>query len=192
MLGVSILMNLFKPALILSFAFLAVFGEATLSAPRTWLGAQIDLLPALMVYAALNADIVTVSLLAVLGGMWFDSLSANPLGVTILPLMIAGFPIHFRRDLILRSLPFAQLVLGAAASALVPALTILLLLNGGKQPLIGWGSLWQWIVMTAGGAAATPMIFSLAEWCSQALGYKPRTQAGFRPDREIRHGRILK
>ncbi len=39
-------------------AFLAVFGEATLSAPRHLLGAQIDLLPALMVYAALNADLV--------------------------------------------------------------------------------------------------------------------------------------
>ena len=94
--------------------------------------------------------------------------------------------------MILRGLPFAQLVLGAAASALVPALTILLLLNGGKQPLIGWGSLWQWMVMTAGGAVATPIIFSLVEWFSQALGYKLRTQAGFRPDREIRHGKILK
>jgi hypothetical protein len=182
-------MNLFKPALILSFAFLAVFGEATLSAPRHWLGAQIDLLPALMVYAALNADIVTVLLLAVLGGLWFDSLSANPLGVTILPLMVAGFPIYFRRELILRGLPFAQFVLGAAASALVPALTVLLLLNGGRQPLIGWGSLWQWIVMTAGGAAATPVIFSLAEWCGHMLGYKLRTEASFRSDREIHRGR---
>ena len=182
-------MNLFKPALILSFAFLAVFAEATLSAPRHLLGAQIDLLPALMVYAALNADLVTLSLLAVLGGLWFDSLSANPLGATILPLMVAGFPVYLRRDLILRGLPFAQFVLGAAASALVPALTVLLLLNGGKQPLLGWGSLWQWIVMTAGGAAATPLIFSMAEWFGHALGYKVRTQSSFRSDREIHRGR---
>jgi len=189
MLDVPIPMNLFKPALILSFAFLAVFGEATLAAPRHLLGAQINLLPALMVYAALNADIVTLSLLAVLGGMWFDSLSANPLGVTILPLMVAGFPIHLRRDLILRGTPFAQFMLGAAASALVPALTVLLLLNGGQQPLIGWGSLWQWLVMTAGGAAATPIIFALFERCSHALGYKLRTEPSFRPDREIHRGR---
>jgi len=185
-------MNLFKPALILSFAFLAVFGEATLSAPHSLLGAQVDLLPALMVYAALNADIVTLSLLAVLGGMWFDSLSANPLGVTILPLMVAGFPIYLRRDLILRDTPFAQFMLGAAASALVPALTVLLLLNGGKEPLLGWGSLWQWLVMTAGGAAATPIIFSLAEWFGHALGYKLRTEASFREDREIHRGKKAK
>lgn len=182
-------MIFFKPALILSFAFLAVFGEAVLSAPRNLLGAQIDLLPALMVYVALNADVVTLSLLAVLGGMWFDSLSANPLGISILPLMAAGFPIYLRRDLILRDLPFAQFVLGAAASAVVPALTILLLLNGGRQPLVGWGSLWQWLVMTAGGAAATPVIFALTEGCNRALGYQPRTETSFRPDREIHRGR---
>jgi hypothetical protein len=185
-------MNLFQPILILSFAFLAVFGEATLGAPRHWLGAQIDLLPALMVYAALNADVVTVSLLAVLGGMWFDSFSANPLGISILPLFAVGFPIHWRRDLILRQLPFAQVILGAVASAAAPALTLLLLLNGRKEPLVGWGTLWQWLVMTAGGAVATPVIFALFDWCGRALGYQPQTEMGFRTDREIRHGRILR
>ena len=185
-------MTFLKPILILSFAFLGVFGEATLSAPRQWLGAQIDVLPALMIYAALRSDIVTVSLLAVLGGMWFDSFSANPLGISILPLFVVGYPIYLRRELILRDLPFAQVMLGTAASALVPALTLLLLLNGGKQPLIGWGSLWQWFVMTAGGAAATPVIFALFEWCGRTLGYQRRTEMGFRPDREIQHRKILK
>jgi cell shape-determining protein MreD len=184
--------NLFQPLLILSFAFLAVFGEATLPAPRFWLGAQVDLLPALMVYTALNADLVTISCLAVLGGLWFDSLSANPLGVSILPLFAAGFPIYARRGLILRDLPFAQFVLGAAASAGVPLLTLLLLLNAGHQPVLGWGSLWQWVVMSAGGAAATPFVFALFDWCGNTLGYKPRTEIGFRSDREIQHRKVLK
>jgi hypothetical protein len=185
-------MRYFTPILILSFAFVAVFAEATLSGPRRLLGAQIDLLPAIMVYAALNSGIVMASLLAVLGGLWFDSLSANPLGVSILPLFAVGFPISLQRDFILRGLPFAQLVLGGIASAAVPALTLLLLLNGSKQPVIGWGTLWQWIVMTAGGAAATPLLFALFDWCGGTLGYKPQVEAGFRPDREIRHGKILK
>jgi rod shape-determining protein MreD len=183
-------MNLFKPALILGFAFLAVFGEATLAGPREFLGAQVDLLPALMVYAALNADIVTVTLLAVCGGLWFDSFSANPLGISILPLFIAGFPIYLKRGLILRDSPFAQLALGTAASALVPALVLLILLNGGREPLIGWGTLWQLLVMTAGGALATPVIFALGEWCGRTLGYRLRTQVSFRDDREIRHGKF--
>jgi hypothetical protein len=31
-------------------------------------------------------------------------------------------------------------------------------------------------VMTAGGAVATPFIFSLMDWCNRALGYRPRTK----------------
>jgi rod shape-determining protein MreD len=182
-------MNFLNIILVLAAAFFAVFGEAVFPAPRNLLGAQIDLLPALMIYAALNTNIVGVSILAVAGGLWFDALSANPLGVTILPLFAVGFPVCLRRDLILRELPFAQIILGAIASAAVPAMTVLLLLNGGHEPLLGWGSLWQWLVMTAGGAAATPIIFSLFNWCNHALGYQPRTETSFRPDREIRRGR---
>ena len=179
-------MNPFKTILILAFAFLAVFGEATLSAPRHWLGAQIDLLPALMIYAALNAGLPTIALLALFGGIWFDTLSANPLGISILPLAAIGWPVYLRRDLILRDLPFAQFVLGAAASAVAPVLTLLLLLSGGKELLLGWGTLWQWIVMTAVGAVATPFIFSLMDACNRALGYQERIEPGFRLDREIR------
>jgi hypothetical protein len=185
-------MNVFNTIMILTAAFLAVFLEAVFSLPHRLLGAQIDLLPVLMIYAALNADVVTVSLLAVLGGLWFDSLSANPLGVTILPLFAVGFPIWWKRDLILRELPFAQFIMGAAASATVPVLTVLLLLTGGQEPLLGWGSLWQWLVMTAGGALATPVVFTLFDWCHYALGYQPLKETSFRPDREILRDKKLK
>ncbi len=122
-----------------------------------------------MVYAALNANLTTVAALAIFGGLWFDALSANPLGVTILPLFAVGFVIFLQRDLILRELSFAQIVLGTVASAVVPVLTVLLLLTGGKSPLLGWGSLWQWLVMTAGGAVATPVVFALFNWLQPRL-----------------------
>jgi rod shape-determining protein MreD len=189
MFGVSRQMKPFQTILILSAAFLAVFGEATFALPRHLLGAQIDLLPALMVYAALNTGLPTIALLAVCGGLWLDTFSANPLGVTILPLFAVGFLIYLRRDLILRDAPFAQFILGAAASALAPALTLLMLLSGSTEPLLGWSTLWQWLVMTGGGALAAPVIFSLMHRCNRALGYQLRTETSFRPDREIRHSR---
>ena len=182
-------MNLLNSILILAAAFLAVFAEAALPLPRNWLGAQVDLLPVLMVYAALNAGLTTVALLAILGGLWFDALSANPLGVSMLPLFVVGLAIYSQRDLILHKVSFAQVVLGAAACAAVPVMTVLLLLTGGKEPLLGWGSLWQWLVMTGGGAAATPVVFALFAWCNHALGYQPRVETSFRPDREIHRGR---
>src|SRR5208283_1757969 len=110
------------------------------------LGAQVDLLPALIVYAGLSADLVTVALLAFLGGLGFDALSANPLGVSVLPLFAIGLAIYANRELILRDQTFAQWSLGLAASAAAPPLTLVILLTTGHKPLLGWGSLWQWLV----------------------------------------------
>ena len=182
-------MTALNSILILLVAFLAVFCEAAFTGTRAWFGAQVDLLPALMVCAALDAGINGVVLLALAGGLMFDSLSANPLGATVLPLFAVGFPIYLRRELILRDQIFAQFVLGFAASAAAPALTLLLLFTAGHSPLFGWASLWQWLVMSLGGALATPVLFFLFDWLRRVFGYKPVVESSFRPDREIRRGR---
>jgi len=179
----------FKTILVLLVAFLAVFWEAAFNGIRHWFGAQVDLLPALMVYASLQTGIVTVALLATLGGRWFDKLSANPFGVTVVPLFAAGMLVFLTRDLILRDQTFAQVTLGLAASLFVPLCVLLLLLTTGHEPLFGWGTLWQLIVMGAGGAIATPIIFEIFGWLERVLGYAGPSELSFRPDREIRRGR---
>src|SRR5262249_5793341 len=115
-------MSWLNPALIFFVAFLAAFWEAAFSGLRHLLGAQIDLLPPLMVYTALRASLPTVCLLSFFGGLCFDSLSANPFGISVLPLFAIGLPIHLIRDLILREQTFAQLTLGLLASAAAPTL----------------------------------------------------------------------
>ncbi len=175
--------------LVLVAAFLAVFWEAAFNGFRHFLGAQIDLLPPLIVYASLSAGMLTVAMVAFLGGLWFDSLSANPLGVTVFPLFIIGLVIYSNRELILRDQTFAHLVLGFGASAAAPVLTLLLLLTTGRAPLFGWGTLWQLIVMSVGGAIATPIFFELFGWLSRTLVQRHPGESSFRPDREIRRGR---
>ena len=189
--GVSLLceMSTLNSILILLVAFLAVFCESAFSGVRNLLGVQIDLLPALVVYAALSAGLPTVTLTAVLGGLFFDSLSANPLGITVVPLFIVGFLISMQRELILRDQLFAQTVLGLSASAFVPAVTVLLLLTGGHAPRLSWVSIWQWLVMTMGGAVATPALFLLFGWFDRTFTYRSATEMSFRPDREIRRSR---
>jgi len=182
-------MNLLSSLLVLLATFLAVFCESAFNGVRHILGAQIDLLPALVVYASLTTGLATVGLVACLGGLWFDSLSANALGVSVLPLFLIGLGIYSKRDLILREQVFAQLALGLAASALAPALTMLLLLTFGHTPLFGWGSLWQWIVMSVGGAVATPVCFVLLSGLNRMFVHGGDVQSSFRPDREIRRGR---
>jgi cell shape-determining protein MreD len=182
-------MKTFTSIMILAAAFLAVFWASAFHLVRNLLGAQVDLLPALVVYASLSRGLTTLSLLSFLGGLWFDSLSANPLGVSILPLFIVGLVIYAIRELILRDQVYAQVVLGLAASATVPVLSLVLLLTMSHSPLLGWGSLWQWVVMSVGGAIATPIVFVVFEWLHRAFTHGPATETSFRPDREIRRGR---
>ena len=182
-------MNCLDTIFVLVAAFLGVFWEAAFNGLRQILGVQVDLLPALTVYAGLQAGLGTVALLALLGGFWFDSLSANPLGVSVLPLFAVGAAVYAKRELVLRDETFAQFVVGGAASAAIPVLTLLLLLTTGRQPLFGWGTLWQLAVMTVAGALATPVFFELFAWFHRTFGPRHLSEASFRSDREIRRGR---
>lgn len=182
-------MTWLKTMLVLGAAFLAVFWEAAFNGFRHLFGVQVDLLPALIVYASLQTSLGTLALLALTGGLLFDSLSANPLGISCLPLLLVGLGLHLKRDLILRTQPFAQAVLGMLASGAVPALTLFLLLSTGKNPLFGWGTLWQLTFMTVVGGGLTPLVFILFDWLERALGYSRSPETSFRPDREIRRGR---
>ena len=182
-------MNWFSIITVFLTAFLAVFWEAAFNGVRHWIGAQIDLLPAIMVYVGLSGSLGMVATFAVVAGLWFDSLSANPLGVTVLPLFFIGIAIYGNRDLILRDQTFAQSVLGLAASSVAPVMTLLFLLTTGHQPLFGWGTIWQLIVMTLGGAIATPIFFEFFNFVNRVLGPRTYRENSFRPDREIKRGR---
>jgi rod shape-determining protein MreD len=182
-------MNYLHTILLLGVSYLVVFLEATWNGPRSLLGVQVDLLPSLIIYTSLTCGPVTLALVAFLGGLWFDSLSANPLGISILPLFAVGFWLQYYRGLILREQRYAQWVLGLGGSALAPLLTLLLLLNTEKQPVLGWFSLWQWLVMAILGGLFTPVWFYVLDWLMQALSYKEMDSTSFRPDREIKRGR---
>src|SRR5436190_1094584 len=182
-------MNVLHNFLILATAFVLVFLQATFTPWRHYLGAQPDFLPSLMIYTSLSMGISSISLLAVCGGIWLDSLSANPLGVSVLPLFLIGFIIQRYRGLILRDQTFAQFMLGLGASASAPLATLALLLNIGVHPLLGWFSIWQWIVMMVAGGLATPVWFWIFDRLLLALSYQPLNETSFRPDREIKRGR---
>ena len=167
-------MNWVSTLFILLAAFLAVFWQAAFDGFRWLTGAQLDLLPAIMA----------------LGGTWLDCLSANPLGLSVLPLFAVGFAVYMARELILKEEAFAQFTFGLIASALTPLLTLVLLLTVGYSPLLGWGTLWQWLVMSLVGAVATPLWFGVFEWLHRTFAHARATTSSFRPDREIRRGRI--
>ncbi|MEO6036225.1 MAG: hypothetical protein ABIQ35_13295 [Verrucomicrobiota bacterium] len=182
-------MNALNPVIILLAAFVAVYFESSFSWFRSLFGAQIDLLPPLMVYASLTSGIITVTVLSIIGGLLFDSLSANPLGVSVLPLFLIGYAIHRFHGLLLREQLYAQFAFGAGASLLTPLFTLLVLLSGDTNPLVGWGNVWQFLVIAISGGLLTPVCFVILDRLSRALNYQPVAQVAFRPDREIKRSR---
>ena len=182
-------MNWLDPVFILAAAWLAVFVESSTTISHRLLGAQFDLLPAVMVYASFTHGLGMMVALAVCGGLWFDSLSANPLGISVLPLFVLGVSLHAKRDLLLRDQLTTQVVAGTVASVLCPVLTLFMLLNEGATPMLGWRTAWALVVMGAAGGLATPLLFGLFARLQRAFNYQPVIQSSFRPDRVIERGR---
>ncbi len=175
--------------LLIITAIAIVFLESWITIFRRLLGAQIELLPTLMVFAGLRKGLILIGLLALVGGLALDSLSANPLGVSVLPLFLVGFLIHRYRAYILKEERYAQLLLGVAACGVTPIMTLLVLLSLGQQPLIGWGSLLQWLIMVVAGGMATPFICGLFERVQRSEKEPVAAEPSFREDREIVRGR---
>lgn len=183
-------MNWINPILILVAAFLVVFVESAFAGYSSLLQAKVDLLPLLMVYTALTHGWLTIIGLAFAGGLWFDSLSANPLGASVLPLLLIGIMIYHNRGLLLRENTHAQFFFGLFASAAAPIMTLLIIMGLGENPLVGWGSLWQLLAMTLIGGLLTPICFRFFDRVHRALNYQPVNEpTSFHPDREIKRGR---
>ena len=154
-------------------AYLLVFLQSHWQGPRLWLGFQPDLTPALLVCAGLTLGAGHVSTSAMLTGLWLDSLSANPLGLSVLPLFIAGWAVFTFRDLIMRDELVAQFYLGTAAGAAVPLLQVWLLWLVGAAPLFGWEMGVWWLINALFCGAAVPVFARLAKlldrWFSHPL-----------------------
>ena len=170
-------MNWFHAISILLAALIGVFLEATVTLPRDLLGAQINPLPALVVYAALHSNLATLMLLVICGSLWQSSLSADPLGIALLPMFLVGAFIEFNRKQFARRERFVRFTLGTAASASVPLLTLFLLLTTGHEPILNWFSLWQWLVMAAGGGLLTLLTFLVLDWFKGVLSHNPKKRA---------------
>jgi hypothetical protein len=182
-------MRAIHPALLLLATYLAVYLECRVTFLRDLIGVQLDLLPAIVVYASLTSNLATVALLAFSGGLWFDALSLNPTGVTVFPLLATGMVLLWFRDLILSDQPYARHMLGFVASVAVPGLSLILMLSLGAQPLLGLGTLWTLLVLGATGAVVTPMLFAVFDRIRLLFEFQPLETPAFREDRMIKRGR---
>lgn len=182
-------MRAIHPLFLMLVTWVVVFLETRFTFLRGLIGVQIDLLPVLMVYVALTAGVGTVVLLAFWGGMLFDSVSANPLGVTTFVLLLLGLGLVWRRDMVLRDEPYARFVLGLIAGAFVPPAVLVVMLSLGANPLIGWGLLWDWVVIALVNGFLTGWAFRFFDQIRSLFHYEVFDPPSYREDREIKRSR---
>jgi rod shape-determining protein MreD len=170
-------------------SYVAVFCAARFQGFSILTGAQFDFLPGLVVVAAMMHGVWAVLVVSITGGLLYDCLSANPVGVTTFVLAIVGTFVYINRDLLLRDQTYPQFILGAGASAAAPLLSYVVVSIMGRHPLVEWTSLWVWLVLTVTGGLLTPVWFVIFRKVDKALHYQDVPESSFRADREIERGR---
>jgi rod shape-determining protein MreD len=173
----------------LLLGYLCVFVESRLMFFREFMGTQIDFLPGLIVYGALGLPGSVALFSAGVFGLLYDSLSANPFGTTMGSLIILAWITMQYREVLLSDQFTTHWVLGLIASAVAPAFSLFILYLAGEQPLTGAGTVWQWVIMSAGGGVITPVWFRLFRRFDSALRYQALPESAFRQDREMERGR---
>ena len=166
-----------------------IFAQARVTALRGAIFTQPDFLPGLMVYAGLAFRVEAILGCAAVLGVLFDSLSANPLGTTVVTLSLVGLIGARFRELLLSDQFMTHWALGLMASGLAPAAGLVVCELAGGEPLLGWSSAWHWALMTGAGGAVTPVWFALFNRLDEALRYKEVPESFFRADREIARGK---
>jgi hypothetical protein len=182
-------MNRVPITLLFLATWLAVFGQTQFPALAGSLGIPLDLRPALIVYAALSHGLPTVLGIAVITSLGTDALSANPIGVSLVPCFVLGLVLNLRRHLLLREQGYAQMWLGLSGGIAIPLMTWGLLLMDDRPAPMGFGVLFRIVLIGFLNAATCPALFVVFDGLRDIFDYKPIPEMGFRKDREIKRGR---
>jgi len=150
---------------------------------------QIDVLPVFAAYAALHGRVGVMAGVAALGGGWFDLLSANPLGTSLLSLFLTSYLLHGMHEVLLKGQMAAQFFVCVLAGVLNPVISGLALWVMSADPMLGWGTLWQVLINAICCGLAGPVLFLILNQLDQNLSHTPTAKPWNRPVVEVKRSK---
>ncbi len=171
------------------FAMVITYVQSHWSVMEGMWRAQVDLLPIFAAYAALHGGLGAIIGVALVAGAWFDVLSANPIGTSLISLFLTALIIHRVHEVVLKGQLAAQFFVSLSAGILGPVLSYFLLWSMGMQPLAGWGTLWQIVVNAMVCGVFGPFVFLILNLMDRWVSYEPVAQPWNRPVVEVKRSK---
>ncbi len=146
--------------------------------PLVWLGqAKAPVLMALATYYAIAHGRVAMLCVAVVAGLFQDSLSSLPMGFSTVCLSALGLAIQSQRGMWFYETTGTAVMLGFAGGALMTLAIYLLLLSGQEYAPAPAG----WVAAKAFGAGflgalITPAVWMLAAWMERRLDLRGKAE----------------
>lgn len=169
--------------------WMSIFGQSQFPSIRSLLGIPLNLIPALIVYAAISHNLAVTTGFTLFAGLALDSLSGSPLGVSVPPFFVLGFLLNTQQAILLRDQRYAQMWLGAGGAAAVHLATAGILQLSARAPALSWALLWHTFLLAVFNGLVCPLIFRLFDHLQKLFEYQPVQLSTFRTDREIKRGR---
>ncbi len=175
-------------ALLLFLAALVLFleGRGLLRVPLA--GTRLDLLPALLVYAAWRGELRHALAFAAAAGLLLDSISAVPLGAGPAALAAAAIPLEALRSRVRREEIRAQALAGLGAGLLVSLAGLILARASGGGPVAYASAGGHLLLIALANAAFAPLLFRAMDWLADQLDYKEVPAPAERQEVETQRG----
>jgi rod shape-determining protein MreD len=131
-----------------------------------WLGGvRVELLPALVAYAALTMHRRRALALALIAGLTQDALSAAPFGISALAYGISAVVATSLRDALDRDLPWMQWSAGALTSIIASIIAFFAI-------GISFGNLFKMLMVASVAGMATVALFFVLDYARLAWGFE--------------------
>jgi rod shape-determining protein MreD len=131
-----------------------------------WLGGvHVELLPALVVYAALTMHRRRALVLALVAGLTQDALSAAPFGISALAYGISAIVVTSLREALDRDLPWMQWSAGALTSLIASVIAFFAM-------GLSFGNVIKMLVVASMAGMATVVLFFILDYTRMAWGFE--------------------
>lgn len=155
--------------LVASMLLLLTLQCTFLSVWRPW-GVRLELLPALLLYAAFTVNLPTALFLSVAGALMYDTFSAGPFGASIIPYALGTAIFCALRPIFFRNRISTQFISGSVLAFVV--LLVQWMLSG--KFMMDWGIVFGKIMRLAGISGILAVFyFGLLDPLFRVIGLNP-------------------